>query len=172
MAARYLTKLGQILIRSRKIESSVGIKERIIEAYHKGKYLGRAAVTHGARNKSVRLADVKIHDPKNRGKGVGSAIFRHIEKTYGRAGYKFIRSREIMSAAQVKIRSKRKSKFILQNIGPFEDKTKLSNVKEAMLSIKNQKGIIGASTRIPKKDVKTYMREYMRKYRKKHPNAR
>ena len=91
-----------------------------------------------------------------------------------RANKKFLRSDEIMSPAQVKIRtkygrykagSKRKNrtKFFADQFGPYGEKTRRVTSKEAIEIIKENKGPYGTGRRVT---ATTMIKKLPKKYRK------
>jgi len=134
-------------------------KERKVTAsiLEKGKriFAGSAITQHGVRKKVATLKDVKV-DPVFQRYGIGTALFEHVKELFGRAGTRFLRSDGIIHPAQVKIRSKYKTKFLGKGYGSYGEKSRLVGLNEAFDIVKPMKKaddyrILQASTRLSKK---------------------
>ena len=109
------------------------------------------------KGKSANLDAVQVYK-SFRNKGLSSRLFKKAAQFLRRTtDVKFLRGNDIVNAAQIKIRSKHKSKFIASGLGHFGEGSKIVSAKEAIRLLKKSNDpsnlfntTIKASTRIRK----------------------
>lgn len=132
-------RIVPIKLSSKQIETGAHFyKERLIQAAHAktGELLGKAYVQHGTKKSTARITDITIRE-KFRGKGIGKALFKHIENLYSRAGFKFLRTQSaITNPIQAAIRASSNSRFLLRGVGQFGEQSKMIGGSEAVKYLK------------------------------------
>lgn len=88
-------------------------------------------------------------NPELRRKGFSRQLFKTLSDKLSKSGRKYFRSGEIQSAAQVKIRSKFRTKFIQKYTGPYQEGTRFGVRAKEAAELAKSKGVIEASTELP-----------------------
>lgn len=134
-----------------------GVKERKITATTKsGRRIGQLSLQVPKKGKHATVLDVRV-DKEFRRKGISRALFKKAAQFSNRVGKDFLRSDNLKSAAQVKIRRGfGKSVFIGDQFGRFGEQTRKISSNTAIRIIKenhgpNSKGrLVTGTTRIKK----------------------
>ena len=181
-------KLGRVLFR--KIGGRIipirisNVADKISDANHVGNYTGKSNVAHrkiqAILPDKTAIATMNLKIPKKgktaevqnvevakafRRKGISKNLFARATQFLERSGYKFLRSEDLQSPAQVKIRSafgrykagakgKNRTKFFADQFGPYGENTKRISKDDAIAILRgtNEKGRqIKATTMLKKK---------------------
>lgn len=158
-------KMVWIMVRGRRIPIRIkntkttetygglkGLKERKLEAFGKNdEYLGKLSFGVPKKGKSVEVFSVNV-PPEHRLQGISKALFQRMNEFSGRIGKDFVRSLNIESKAQLKIRKQYKSKFVqeFKDWGSDRNSAVISLQKALKELGPGKQSTITSSTRIPK----------------------
>ena len=154
--------------------SSYANRFRKITANVKGQQVAALTLSLPKKGKTATLVDVRV-EKEFRRKGISKNLFARAKQFLERANFKFIRSNELLSPAQVKIRNKiggtykagakRKSrtKYFADQFGPYGEQTKRVSRQDAIEIIKQNKTPASKGRQVT---ATTMLNKLPKKYRK------
>lgn len=150
------TLKGRVLLKTslRHADSATSAGRVIVTASKKGKYIGRMETVLPWKKDHATVVDTMV-DMRETKLGISSGMFKQTLKKLSEIGRKHLRTQEIIHPAQVNIRAKYKTKFLLETLEGKKLKANVINSNTAKnVIVSNRQGVFAgsvmASTQVPK----------------------